>query len=118
MDLTPKGLPESVWQALRDTFDARLDYEVTQDGYIGRWPPTLQIGTNEYVKVGEIELAAWVDKAELELHRPLMVADYLLSLDRDTARDYWQKATLFEGEQFMKRLRVAVEDVKKRKGLL
>lgn len=116
MELLPE-LDNATIHALREMFDARFDWQMNQTSYIGIWPPTVKLGENDYLRVGEIELHAVCDKAELELHRPAMFAAWLLDQPREKSVKVWKKAKQFESAEFMDRTTEAVADIKKRRGL-
>lgn len=117
MELLPEFDNETI-HALREMFDARFDWQMNQTSYIGIWPPTVKWGVDQFQRVGEIELHAVCDKAELELHRPAMFAGWLLAQDRELSVKVWTGAVQHESEDFIKRTREAIDDIKKRRALV
>lgn len=117
MHLLPEFQNDESLAMLREMFQARFVSQENKTHFIGIWPPSVKIGPDEFIQVGEMELAAAVDKAELEMARSQMFAAYLLDQSREDAVRAYRGAVEHEPQYFIDNLKKDLDELKKRRGL-
>lgn len=108
-----QNLPElsgdQTLQSLIETFDARIISAESKEHFVGNLTARVRIGEDEYITLPTVRLEYASHKAQLERARATLFASHLLQQGRETARALWKQAAPWEGEQFMRWVRVDIE---------